>query len=183
MRRAKTKNKPVKPFEQSDQYRVNNRIKAQEVRVISEDGQQLGIHPLQEALSLAQQAELDLVEVSPNASPVVCKIIDYGKFKYQLQKKEAQAKKNRTETSIKELQLRYCIDKGDLDTKLNQARKFLKDGSKVKFSMRFRGREKAFIQLGREKLEQIVERLRDVANLEGNSSYSGSQLHIFLEPN
>ncbi|MEA5508869.1 translation initiation factor IF-3 [Crocosphaera sp. UHCC 0190] len=183
MRRAKTRNKPVKPFEQSDQYRVNHRIKAQEVRVISEDGQQLGIQSLQEALSLAEQAELDLVEVSPNASPAVCKIIDYGKFKYQLQKKEAQAKKNRTETSVKELQLRYCIDTGDLDTKLNQARKFLKDGCKVKFSMRFRGRERAFIQLGREKLEQIVERLRDVANLEGNSSYSGNQLHIFLEPN
>lgn len=183
MRRSRRRNKPVKPFEQSNQYRVNKRIRAKEVRVVDNDGEQVGIKPLQEAISLAQQAELDLVEVAPNASPPVCKIIDYGKFKYQLQKKEAQAKKNRTENSVKELKLRYCTDTGDLDTKLKHARKFLSDGCKVKFSMRFRGRERAFMKLGREKLDHIVERLSDVGNLDGNSNYNGSQLSIMLEPN
>ncbi|MEM8777665.1 MAG: translation initiation factor IF-3 [Cyanobacteria bacterium P01_G01_bin.49] len=182
MKRSRRRNRPV-PFEQSNQYRVNNKIRAKEVRVVNQEGEQLGIQPLQEAISLAKQAELDLVEVAPNASPPVCKIIDYGKFKYQLQKKESQAKKNRTENSVKELKLRYCTDTGDLNTKLRHARKFLSDGCKVKFSMRFRGRERAFMKLGREKLDGIVERLSDVANLDGNSNYNGSQLSIMLEPN
>lgn len=152
------------------------------MRVVNEEGEQLGIQPLSEGISLAEKAGLDLVEVAPNASPPVCKIIDYGKFKYELQKKEASAKKNRTENTLKEVKLRYCTDTGDLNTKLRQARKFLENGSKVKFSMRFRGRERAFMKLGREKLDKIVERLSDVANQDGNSNYNGSQLSIILEP-
>ena len=112
----------------------------------------------------------------------MCKIIDYGKFKYELQKKESSAKKNRTETTLKEVKLRYCTDTGDLNTKLRQARKFLENGSKVKFSIRFRGRERAFMRLGREKLDNIVERLSDVASQDGSSNYNGSQLSIILEP-
>ena len=180
--RPRRRNKPVTPFKKSDKYRVNNRIRAEEVRVIIEEGEQLGIQPLSEATNLAREAGLDLVEVAPNASPPVCKIIDYGKFKYELQKKESSAKKNRTETTLKEVKLRYCTDTGDLNTKLRQARKFLENGSKVKFSIRFRGRERAFMRLGREKLDNIVERLSDVASQDGSSNYNGSQLSIILEP-
>ncbi len=182
MGRLRKRNRPVTSSNKSDQYRVNNRIRAKEVRVVNDEGDQLGIQPLQEAIDLAQQAELDLVEVAPKASPPVCKIIDYGKFKYQLQKKEAQAKRNRTENSVKELKLRYCTDVGDLNTKLRQARKFLNDGCKVKLSMRFRGRERAFMKQGREKLDNIVERLSDVGGKEGSSNYNGNQLSIVLEP-
>ena len=153
MKRARKR--PVQP-QQSEVYQFNSKIKAKEVRVIDNNGQQLGIKPIQEALSLAQNAELDLVEVAPDASPPVCKIIDYGKFKYRLQKKEAEARKNRTDNAVKELKLRYCTDTGDLNTKLKHARRFLADGCKVKFSMRFRGRERAFMKLGNEKLEQVV---------------------------
>lgn len=182
MGRPRRRNKPFQPFNRSNKHRVNNRIKAEEVRVVAENGDQVGIKPLQEAINIAQEANLDLVEVAPNASPPVCKIIDYGKFKYELQKKESLAKKNRTENTLKEVKLRYCTDTGDLNTKLRQARKFLSNGSKVKFSMRFRGRERAFMRLGREKLDHIVDRLSDVANQDGNSNYNGHQLSIILEP-
>ncbi|MGK7954559.1 MAG: translation initiation factor IF-3 [Crocosphaera sp.] len=181
MGRPRRGNRPVKA-NTNDKYRVNQKIRAEKVRVIDEKGEQLGIQPLSEAISLAENAGLDLVEVAPNASPPVCKIIDYGKFKYELQKKESLAKKNRTENSLKEVKLRYCTDTGDLNTKLRQARKFLESGSKVKFSMRFRGRERAFMRLGRDKLDHIVERLSDVASQDGNSNYNGSQLSIILEP-
>ncbi|WP_107669060.1 translation initiation factor IF-3 [Cyanothece sp. BG0011] len=182
MGRPRRRNKPFKPFNQSNKHRVNNRIRAEEVRVVAENGDQVGIKPVAEAIDIAQEAGLDLVEVAPNASPPVCKIIDYGKFKYELQKKESLAKKNRTENTLKEVKLRYCTDTGDLNTKLRQARKFLENGSKVKFSMRFRGRERAFMKLGREKLDHIVDRLSDVANQDGNSNYNGHQLSIILEP-
>ncbi|MEL4896877.1 translation initiation factor IF-3 [Crocosphaera sp. Alani8] len=181
MGRPRRRNQPVTANTNS-KYRVNQNIRAEEVRVVNQHGEQLGIQLLSAAIYLAENAGLDLVEVAPNASPPVCKIIDYGKFKYELQKKESSAKKNRTETTLKEVKLRYCTDTGDLNTKLRQARKFLENGSKVKFSMRFRGRERAFIRLGREKLDSIVERLSDVANQDGNSNYNGNQLSVILEP-
>jgi translation initiation factor IF-3 len=171
-----------KQFQQSEKHRINNSIKAKEVRVIGEKGEQIGIKSIREALMLAQEADLDLVEVAPDASPPVCKLIDYSKFKYQLQKKEAEAKKNRTDNAAKELKIRYCTDKGDLDTKLRQARKFLTDGYKVKLSMAFKGREREFINLGKEKFNQIIQQLADVANIEENSSFQGGQLFIMLSP-
>ncbi len=174
--------KPLKPLQPQEQYRINTKIRTKEVRLIGESGEQIGIIPVEQALVLAQEAGLDLVEVAANASPPVCKIIDYGKFKYRLQKKEASARKNRTDNAVKELKLRYCTDTGDLETKLRQARKFLTDGSKVKFSMRFRGRERAFTHLGKEKLDNIVKQLSEVANLEESSPLKGSQLHIVLAP-
>ena len=180
MKRARKR--PVQP-QPSEAHQFNTNIRAKEVRVIDDNGQQLGIKPIQEALQLAQNAELDLVEVAPNSSPPVCKIIDYGKFKYRLQKKEAEARKNRTDNAVKELQLRYCTDTGDLETKLKHARRFLADGCKVKFSMRFRGRERAFMKLGKDKLEHVVEQLSDVASIDGQSSQRGNQLHILLAPN
>lgn len=182
MRRSR-RNTPIKPFKQQDKHRINKSIRADEVRVIGENGEQVGIKSLQEALMLAKEEELDLVEVASEASPPVCKLIDYGKFKYRLQKKEAEAKKNQTDNTVKELKVRYCTDSGDLNTKLKHARKFLSNGCKVKFSMRFRGRERAFVNLGQEKLEQIAKQLSDVANLDELSSQSKSQMHVLLTPN
>ncbi len=181
MRRSR-RNKFIKPLQNQDKHRINEKIKAQQVRVVDSNGEQIGIKPLPEALMLAQEEQLDLVEIAPQASPPVCKLIDYGKYKYQLQKKEAEAKKNQTDNTIKELKVRYCTDVGDLKTKLRHARNFLSDGNKVKFSMRFRGREKAFVHLGKQKLEQIVGQLSDVSKVYELNSNSRSQMHVILTP-
>ena len=181
MRKSRN-NKFVKPLQKKDKHRINEKIQAQQVRVINSDGEQAGIQPLEQALALATEKQLDLVEVAPQASPPVCKLIDYGKYKYQLQKKESEAKKNQRENTVKELKVRYCTDVGDLKTKLKQARSFLSDGNKVKFSMRFRGREKAFVHIGKEKLEQIVGQLSDIAKVYERNLRSKSQMHITLIP-
>ncbi len=165
-----------------DTHRINHRITAKEVRVISDSGDQLGIMPLRDALSLAEQSDLDLVEVAPQASPPVCRVMDYGKFKYREQKKEAEARKKRSETTIKELRIRYNTDIGDLDTKLKHAQEFLAEGDKVKFSMRFRGREVAFLDLGKEKFDMLVERLAEVATVDERSPLSGRQIFITFAP-
>jgi len=172
-------NRPQTP---PDTHRINEFITAREVRVIAADGEQLGVLQIKDALQKAQELELDLVEVSPGAKPPVCKILDYGKFKYKEQKKEAEARKNRSETSLKELRLRYRTDVGDLEVKLKQARDFLAEGDKVKFVMRFKGREAMYLDIGREKLDQIVERLKDVATVDERSPTSGRQIHITFAP-
>lgn len=164
-------------------YKVNKQINAQTVRVIDEDGKQLGIMSLEEALALAEEKDLDLLEVAPNASPPVCRLVDYGKFKYLEQKKEAQAKKKRSIIEVKEIRLRYNTDVGDLDTKLKLARKFFEEGNKVKFSMRFRGREKGFVDKGLEKLETIIQSLKDVCIVESQTKeLQGNQLILVLSP-
>ena len=165
-----------------DAHRINKRITAPQVRVISDSGEQLGVLPVRQAQALAEEAGLDLVEVAANASPPVCKIMDYGKFKYKEQKKEAEARKNRSETSLKELRIRYITDTGDLEVKLKKAREFLAEGDKVKFSMRFRGREVMYQDLGQEKFNQIVERLSDVAIVDERSPIGGRQVHIVFAP-
>lgn len=164
-------------------YKVNKQINAQTVRVIDEDGKQLGIMSLEEALALAEEKDLDLLEVAPNASPPVCRLVDYGKFKYLEQKKEAQAKKKRSIIEVKEIRLRYNTDVGDLETKLKLARKFFEEGNKVKFSMRFRGREKGFVDKGLEKLETIIQSLKDVCTVESQTKeLQGNQLILVLSP-
>jgi translation initiation factor IF-3 len=164
-------------------YKVNKQINAQTVRVIDEDGKQLGIMSLEEALALAEEKDLDLLEVAPNASPPVCRLVDYGKFKYLEQKKEAQAKKKRSIIEVKEIRLRYNTDVGDLETKLKLARKFFEEGNKVKFSMRFRGREKGFVDKGLEKLETIIQSLKDVCIVESQTKeLQGNQLILVLSP-
>jgi translation initiation factor IF-3 len=172
-------NRPVAP---PDAHRINEFIIAKEVRVIAPDGEQLGVLQIRDALLRAQELELDLVEVAPQAKPPVCKILDYGKFKYKEQKKEAEAKKNRTENTIKELRLRYRTDSGDLEVKLKHAREFLAEGDKVKFVMRFKGREAMYIDLGKEKFDQIVARLADVATVDERSPSQGRQIHITFAP-
>lgn len=165
-----------------DAHRINHRITAREVRVISEAGEQLGIMGIREALAAAETATLDLVEVAPEAKPPVCKIMDYGKFKYREQKKEAEARKKRSENVIKELRIRYRTDVGDFETKLKHAREFLEEGDKVKFSMRFKGREIMFIDLGQKKFDEIVQRLSDVAQVDERSPLTGRQLFMVLAP-
>ncbi len=175
-------NRPNRPQVPQDAHRINEFILAREVRVIAPDGEQLGVLQIRDALTKAQELELDLVEVAPTAKPPVCKILDYGKFKYKEQKKEAEARKNRTETTIKELRLRYRTDVGDLETKLKQARDFLAEGDKVKFVMRFKGREAMYLDLGKEKFEQIVQRLSDIAVIDDRSPAMGRQIHITFTP-
>ncbi len=172
----------IRPQTPPDTHRINEFIIAKEVRVIAPDGEQLGVLALKDALQRAQELELDLVEVAPQAKPPVCKILDYGKFKYKEQKKEAEARKNRSETTIKELRLRYRTDVGDLEVKLKQARDFLGEGDKVKFVMRFKGREAMYIDLGKEKFLQIEERLKDVATVDERSPTFGRQIHITFAP-
>ena len=124
---------------------INEQVRDREVRVISSDGEQLGIMSSKEAMKLAREAELDLVKIAPNAKPPVCKIIDYGKYRYELARKEKEAKKKQKTIDVKEVRLSPNIDKNDLNTKINQARKFLSKGDKVKVTLRFRGRELAHV--------------------------------------
>jgi translation initiation factor IF-3 len=163
-------------------HRINDMIRVPEVRVINDAGEQLGVLPTRDALTLAERDGLDLVEVAAEAKPPVCRIMDYGKFKYKEQKKEAEARKKRTETELKELRIRYRTDSGDLETKLRQAREFLEEGNKVKFSMRFKGREIAYVSLGIEMFNQIAERLKDIAAVDEKSPPEGKQMHIVFSP-
>lgn len=170
----------IKPAPKQDKHRINSKIRASEVRVIDDNGEQIGIESLQQALSIAAEKQLDLVEIAPQASPPVCKLIDYGKYKYQLQKKESEAKKKQKDNAIKELKVRYLTDIGDLKIKLRQARSFLSDGNKVKFSMRFKGREKAFVHLGKDKLREIASQLSDVAEVYEKNFRGRTQMHVIL---
>jgi len=126
-----------------DDYRVNGEIEAREVRLVDAEGNMVGVVPLREALTRAEEAGIDLVEVSPTASPPVCKILDYGKFKYESQKKAAAARKKQRVIEVKEIKLRPGIDENDYDIKMKKVREFLDEGDKVKVTMRFRGREMA----------------------------------------
>jgi len=170
------------PKVSEDTHRINDKIIAREVRVIDDEGEQLGILQMRDALTKAEESGLDLVEVAPLAKPPVCRIMDYGKFKYKEQKKEAEARKKRSEIETKELRIRYRTDSGDLETKLKQARDFLLEGDKVKFVMKFRGREVNYVELGLEKFDEIVKRLADIATIDDQSPLAGKQIHIILAP-
>jgi translation initiation factor IF-3 len=137
---------------------------------------------IEEALRRAEEAQLDLVEVAPTAQPPVCRILDYGKFKYQQHKKEAEARRKQATTTVKELRLGYRTDVGDLERQIQKARNFLVVGDRVKFSLRFRGREMAYQNLGREKLMRVCEALKDVANVEGTPRMEGRLMGVVLAP-
>lgn len=162
---------------------MNNRIRAPQVRLIDEQGAQLGIVTLREALTLAEQRGLDLMEVAPNAVPPVCRIVDYGKFRYEQTKKDREARKNQKQAELKEVRLKPKTDDHDLEVKAKQARKFLLAGDKVKFTVRFRGREIFHPDIGREMLEQMAEDLRDVATVEQKPLMEGRALSLLLAPN
>ncbi len=174
--------RPPRNFQPEEAHKINDRITAREVRVVIDGGEQLGILPIRDAIARAESLNLDLVEVAPEAKPPVCKIMDYGKFKYREQKKEAEAKKKRAENTLKELRIRYRTDVGDLETKLKHAREFLGEGDKVKFSMRFKGREIMYVDLGVQKFNEIIAALADCAVVDERSPQSGRQIHITLAP-
>lgn len=162
--------------------RVNREIRAPEVRVIDEDGTMLGIFPPFKALELAEERGLDLIEIAPTAKPPTCKIMDYGKYKYELKKKEHEARKNQTVITIKEIQIRPRTDTHDLNVKLNHARRFLLEGDKVKVNLRFYGREMAHQNLGFELLQKVSKILGDIAMTETNPKMEGRQLFALFAP-
>jgi len=168
---------------EEDRVRVNHAIRVPEVRVVNEDGQQLGVMPTKGALEIAGRIGLDLVEIAANADPPVCKIMDYGRFKFEAKKKAATAKKAQHQSALKEVKLRPRIDEHDLEYKLRNARKFLFAGDKVKATVMFRGREIVHQHLGRELLEQVAERLAEIANSEGRPAMEGRMLSVVFTPN
>lgn len=150
--------------------------------MIDEQNTQVGIVPLRDALAMAEERGLDLVEVAPNAEPPVCRIMDYGKFRYEQTKKEREARKHQKQTEIKEVRLQPKTDEHDLDVKARQARRFLLAGDKVRFAVRFRGREMAHPDIGREMLERMAEELRDIATIEQRPLMEGRKMSLLLAP-
>jgi translation initiation factor IF-3 len=163
-----------------DDLFINEQIRDREVRVISATGEQLGIMSAMEARKLAEEAELDLVKISPNARPPVCKIIDYGKYKYEKTRKEKDARKKQHTVEIKEIRMSPNIDANDLNTKINAARKFLSKGDRVKVTLRFRGREMAHMQSSAHILTDIAEALKDIAVVDKKPKVEGRSLTMFL---
>ncbi len=159
---------------------INEQIRDREVRLIGENGEQLGIMSARDAMKLAREAELDLVKVAPMAKPPVCKIIDYGKYRYELARKEKEARKKQKTIEVKEVRLSPNIDANDLNTKMNNARKFISKGNKVKISLRFRGREMAHMQASRHILEDIAADLADIAVIDKPIKQEGRSLTMFL---
>lgn len=159
---------------------INGQIRDKEVRVISERGEQLGIMSSREAMKLAQEAELDLVKIAPKAQPPVCKIIDYGKYRYELARKEKEARKKQKIVEIKEVRLSPNIDTNDLNTKVNNAKKFIGKGNKVKITLRFRGREMAHVQQTRHILDDFAGMLSDVAVVEKPPKMEGRSMSMIL---
>lgn len=159
---------------------INEQIRDREVRVIGEDGEQLGIMPTKEALKLAEEAGVDLVKITPTAKPPVCKIVDYGKFKYEQTRKEKEAKKKQKTVEIKEIRLSPNIDTNDLNTKINAARKFISKGDRVKITLRFRGREMAHMHNSKHILDDIAEALSDIAVVDKAPKVEGRSMTMFL---
>ena len=159
---------------------INEQIRDKEVRLIGEDGEQLGIMSAKDAFKLARDAELDLVKIAPTAKPPVCKIIDYGKYKYEMLRKEKEAKKKQKSIEVKEIRLSPNIDDNDLNTKVNNARKFLEKGNKVKVTLRFRGREMAHMTQTKYILDDFAEKLSDIAVVDKPAKVEGRTIVIFL---
>lgn len=159
---------------------INEQIRDREVRVIGEDGEQLGIMSSREALKLAEEAGVDLVKIAPTAKPPVCKIVDYGKFRYEQARKEKEAKKKQKIIDVKEIRLSPNIDTNDLNTKINAARKFLSKGDRVKVTLRFRGREMAHMQSSKHILVDFGESLSDIAVVEKEPKVEGKTMTMFL---
>ena len=159
---------------------INEQIRDREVRLIGENGEQLGIMSVREAMKLAEEAELDLVKIAPTAKPPVCKIIDYGKYRYELARKEKEARKKQKVVELKEIRLSPNIDSNDLNTKMNAAKKFLSKGDKVKITLRFRGREMAHVQQSKHILDDFAEMLKDVAAIEKPAKLEGRSISMVL---
>ncbi len=159
---------------------INEQIRDREVRVVGENGEMLGVMPTKDAMNIAREAELDLIKIAPTAQPPVCKIADYGKYRYELARKEKEAKKKQKIVDIKEVRLSPNIEANDLNTKVGAARKFLEKGNKVKVTLRFRGREMAHMQASRHILDDFAEKLADCASVEKPSKVEGRNMSMVL---
>ena len=159
---------------------INEQIRDREIRLIGEDGEQLGIMSARDAMKLAREANLDLVKIAPTAKPPVCKIIDYGKYRYEQARREKEALKKQKTIEVKEIRLSPNIDTNDLNTKVNQARKFVSGGNKVKVAVRFRGRELAHTAVGKTILEDFAQKLSDIAVIDKPAKLEGKSMVMFL---
>ena len=164
------------------ELQINEQIRDKELRVIDSDGNQLGIMSLRQALEIAEQKNLDLVKIAPQANPPVCKIIDYGKFRFEQAKREKEARKNQRVVEIKEVRLSLNIDTHDFETKRNHALRFISDGNKVKASIRFRGREMGHPELGLEIMRKFSDAMSEVAVVEKPAKLEGRNMLMFLAP-
>ena len=162
--------------------RSNNRIYSPEVQVISSDGENLGVLNTTQAISMAKNEGLDLIEISPNAKPPVCKIMDMGKYKYDLQKKANQAKKKQKTVSLKEIKLRPGTETHDYNFKIKNAKKFISKGNKVKFTVKFKGREMQHTDLGKELMNKIINETKDIAKVESHPKFEGKQMVMIIQP-
>jgi translation initiation factor IF-3 len=165
-----------------DGPRINENIEASEVRLVDADGEMVGIVSTQEAIRAAEEAGLDLIEVSPNATPPVCKVLDYGKFKYEEQKRAAEARKKQKTVDVKEIKVRPNIESHDYEVKLRNARKFLDHGDKVKVTLRFRGREMAYQDIGLDVLERMRTDLAEISKVESMPKMEGRQMIMVIAP-
>ena len=170
------------PPSKEEGHRINNRIEAREIRLIDAEGENRGVMPTRQALALAEEAGLDLVELSPDAKPPVCKILDYGKFKYQEQKKASEARKKQKIIEIKEIKMRPMIDDHDYDVKMRAIRRFFGEGDKVKVTLRFRGREMAHQELGQRLLDRVKVDTTEIAKVESEPRFEGRQIVMVLAP-
>jgi len=163
--------------------KTNERIRSLDVQVINSSGENLGILPIKKAIEVAKNDGLDLIEISPNANPPVCKIMDIGKYKYDLQKKASKAKKNQRISVLKELKLRPGTEIHDYNFKIKNAKKFLAKGDKVKFTVKFKGREMQHVQLGKDLMERIIADTKDIGQVEVNPKFEGRQMIMIIQPN
>lgn len=166
----------------SKETRINDEIRAEELRVIDDQGTMIGIITLDEALALADEKGLDLVEISPNANPPVAKILDYGKYRYEVQKREKEAKKKQKTMQVKEIRLSTFIEEHDIQVKAHTASKFLAEGDKVKVSLRFRGRERDYVDKGKAVMDAFAEACSDVSTVDKKPAFEGRSLTMFLAP-
>ncbi len=166
----------------SKEAMINEEIRDAEVRVIDETGAMLGILPIEEALRLAEERNLDLVNVSPNANPPVCKILDYGKYRYEIQKREKDAKKRQKVTEVKEVRLSTFIEEHDIQVKAKNASKFLQEGNRVKVSLRLRGRERDYANHAIEVMNEFAESLSDICTVDKKPKFEGRGITMFLSP-
>ena len=163
-------------------HQLNEEIRDKEIRLISDSGEQLGIVSSEEALHIAEERGLDLVKISPQAVPPVCKLMNYGKFRFEQSKREKEARKNQHVVEIKEIRMSPGIDVGDFNTKLKNAQKFLADGNRVKVSVRFRGREMAHTEIGRDLLVKFAESCAELASMDKSPKLEGRNMSMFLSP-
>jgi translation initiation factor IF-3 len=172
----------VSAIAKSDEPRINGEISARTCRLIGVDGSQLGLFGVRDALRIAEEQNMDLVEIAPNAEPPVCKVMDYSKYKYDQARKAKQARKNQAKVEVKEMKFRPKIDKGDYETKKNHVLRFLKKGARVKVTIMFRGREMAHPEQGLMVLEKLADELKPFATVDSQPKMEGRNMHMLLSP-